>query len=115
MESLHQPAAAAAAVVRITAPLPGRASPPRCHWTEHFVSLSVLTPDWLRGFDRAQEGRPLRLEKKTPPEVSINQREVGGTEREKERRGVEAPRDAQSGRPHQSDQSSRTRARAQPG
>lgn len=81
-----------------------------CYWTRHFVSLSFLTPHWMPGFDREQEGRPppsCAWEKKSPPEVSINQREVRGTEREKGRRGVEGRRDAQSDKPHQNYPSSR--------
>ena len=39
-------------------------SPFRCHWTENFVSQTFPTSHWTSVFDRAQEGRPLRLEKK---------------------------------------------------
>ena len=59
MEPVHQ-----AAAVGITVLLPGRASPFRCHWTENFVSQTFPTSHWTSVFDRAQEGRPLRLEKK---------------------------------------------------
>lgn len=49
--------------------------------------------------------------KKTPPEVSINQRDVRGSGREKEKRGVEGAR----GRPHPNCPTSRTRAHARTG
>lgn len=42
---------------------------------------------------------------KSPPEVSINQREVRGSERAKEKHGVEGRRDAQSDRSHRNYQS----------
>lgn len=79
-----------------------------CHWTRHFVSLSFLTPHWMPGFDREKEVRPPAPgKKKSPPEVSINQREVRGTEREKGRRRLGGLRDAQNDRPRPNYRSSR--------
>lgn len=55
-----------------------------------------------RGFAARRRAAPLVTaeRKKSPPEVSINQRRVRRAEREKGRRGVEAQRDAQGDRPH---------------
>lgn len=95
---------------------PGRASPTSALIGQRTLSRSLsslvigcwsLTDHWSPA--------PWAWRKKTPPEVSINQRGVEATEREKERRGVEGRRDAQSGTPHPNYQPSRTRAHAQPG
>lgn len=55
----------------------------RFHWTRLFVWLFLATPDWLRGFDGRCGPPPVPGKKKSPPEVSINQRGVRGGQKEK--------------------------------
>lgn len=59
----------------------------RVHWSRRSVWLRLSAPDWLRGFDSVADGpAPSAWEKKkkSPPEVSINQREVRGDRKRKE-------------------------------
>lgn len=72
----------------------------RPHWSKHFVSTSVLTSHWTRGFDREQEGRPPRLQKILLQKwVSIRENLEGQKEKKKDAEW-KGRRDAQSGRPH---------------
>lgn len=102
MESLHQTAA-----VRITVPLSGRAFPSAVIGRDTLSRCLSLLLIGCRGLTGRRRSAPLRLGKKSPPEVSINQREVRGTEREKGRRRLGGLRDAQNDRPRPNYRSSR--------